>query len=331
MKPEIYSGRTEGLQLVLDGHTDKVSSGSISDPFQGFSVVVDGKQKFPFTTRSGILIKSGLANEVVISATRFDADESIKEEVSFEKRKCYFPNEYSMKIHQNYSYTNCLFECKLEFAQRKMTKQNEKRCVPWFFPSQDKFLYEICDPWQTKKFQSIFQNVDDEECKDCLPDCISTQYETSLTSAPFGYCERTNFGLSPFCDLSVEKNLMVNPPIWRSIVEEEYRKFGGGQIPRFIRSSATLLSNIRQYADAEEGKNLVFRAQYESNIEYNAMEKDITLVNFYFDQSDVVQYVTYLRMTPMDFVSKVHPLQLVNLKSNSKYILFETQVLFLRL
>ena len=308
LKHQIHSGRTEGLQLVLDGHMDKVTSGSVSDSFSGFSVVVDEQQNFPFTARNGIILKSGLENEVTISLTRFDADKKIKEKVSSQKRKCYFPDEYPMKIHHNYSYANCLFECKLKFAQLKMVEQNKKSCVPWFFPSQDEFLLNICDPWETKNFQSIFKNVNDEECTHCLPDCISTHYKTSLTSAPLGYCDETNLGLSPLCDLSVNKELMLNPPIWKATVDAEYEKFDGGQLPSFIRNPTNLLNNIRQYATDKEGTNLAFRAQYESNKEYDALQNDITLVNFYFDQSDVVQYLTYLRMTPMDFISKVNNL-----------------------
>ena len=93
VEPKIYPGRAEGLQLVLDAHTDKVSSGSVSDNFRGFHVVIDGKEKYPFTSRNGLLIKSGQANEVVMSATRFDANPNIKS-VEPSKRNCYFSEEH---------------------------------------------------------------------------------------------------------------------------------------------------------------------------------------------------------------------------------------------
>ena len=99
---EIYPGRAEGLQLVLDAHTDKVSSGSVSDNFRGFHVVIDGKEKYPFTTRNGILIKSGQANEVVISATRFESNQNIKS-INPDKRNCYFSEEHGLKLHRVYS------------------------------------------------------------------------------------------------------------------------------------------------------------------------------------------------------------------------------------
>ena len=98
---------------------------------------------------------------------------------------------------------------------------------------------------------------------------------------------------------------MVNPPIWKHRVETEYVTFDGGQLPRFIKNPSNVIDNIRQFATEEEARNLAFRAQHENKPSYNAVEEDVTLVNFYFDESEVVQYLSYLRMTPTDFISKV--------------------------
>ena len=136
VEAEIYPGRAEGLQLVLDAHTDKVSSGSVSDNFRGFHVVIDGKEKYPFTTRNGILIKSGQANEVVISATRFESNQNIKS-VKPDKRNCYFSEEHGLKLHRVYSQANCFFQCKIEYTRDLMFKQKNKTEVP---PDLDKVI-----------------------------------------------------------------------------------------------------------------------------------------------------------------------------------------------
>ena len=112
VEPHIYTGRTEGLQLVLDAHTDKVSSGSVSDNFRGFHVVIDGKEKYPFTSRNGLLIKSGQANEVVMSATRFDSNTNIKS-VEPSKRNCYFSDEHGLKLHPHEEENHCYFLCRM--------------------------------------------------------------------------------------------------------------------------------------------------------------------------------------------------------------------------
>merc|ERR1712150_52586 len=66
-----------------------------------------------------------------------------------------------------------------------------------------------------------------------------------------------------------------------------------------------VFKNIRYYATEQEKQHLTLRSQHEQNPSYNALKDDITVVNFYFDEPDVIQYLKYLRMTPIDFISKV--------------------------
>ena len=298
---------------MLDGHHDKVVPNSISDSFGGFHIVVDGKENYPFTSRNGFPIKTGQANEVLIKATKFEPDVRIKAEVSPNKRNCYFQDEYPpknpMAIHQNYSQANCMFECKLKFVrqQRMVNNETRKSCIPWFYPKENKYLYDLCDPWETDDFQNLMKNVKDSSCYHCLPDCKSTKYQVSVSSAPFGTCDRTNLGLSPLCDISTGTNMMMNPPIWKDIIDEEYETFNGGHIPDFFKYRKNVLKNIRYYATEQDSKHLTLRAQHERNPSYNALDDDITIVNFYFGEPYINQYLKHLRMTPIDFISKVNP------------------------
>ena len=306
--PTIHTGRAEGLQLVLDAHTDQISSGSIADNFRGFHVVIDGKEKYPFTSRNGILIKTGQTNEVSITATRFEADPRIKS-VPTDTRRCFFSDEYSLNLTQNYSQANCFFECKVEYIREKLFNKTGKYCIPWFYPRKNSTLYEICDPWVTWTFQEELKIVADNVtgCKECLRDCSSTKYKSSISSAPFRKCDQTNIGVSPLCDLSEEDSnlMMMNPPIWKHEVRGEYEKFNGGDIPDFFENQPGVLSNLRHFAPNQEVQNLVLRAHREKQLTYNAFERDITLVNFYFADSKVIQFKTDLRMTPIDFISSV--------------------------
>ena len=181
------------------------------------------------------------------------------------------------------------------------------RCVPWFYPVEDKYLHEICDPWKTTQFQNLLEEASevDGDCKYCLPDCNATKYKTSISSAPFRICDRTNVATSPLCKISFGSGMMMNPPIWKSSVEAEYEKFNDGDVPEFLTAQQNIMSNIRQYAPKEAVKDLVFRAGRENKLTYNALEEDITIVNFYFEESNVIQFTTFLRMTSMDFLSSV--------------------------
>ena len=293
--------------MVLDAHTDKLSSSSVSDNFRGFDTVIDGKDQYPFTSRNGFLIKSGQENQVSISATRFEAEENIRH-IKPLKRNCYFSDEFPLKLHKVYSQANCFLQCKIGYVQGLMYQENKTdgRCVPWFYPVEDRYLFEICDPWQTKQFQTLLETLSDNKCEECLPDCRITKYKSRISSAPFRNCDRTNLGVSPLCELSSDGNMMMNPPIWEQTISGEYITFNDGKLPNFVTNQTTTLSNIRQYvSSAADVEKLVFRGQREKTPSYNAFEKDITIVNFYFDESTIVKYNTFQRMTWFDYISQV--------------------------
>ena len=77
---EPESGRLKGLSLMLDAHSDRVASSSITDDFQvrviqtgssdlrinmifcifkGFTAVVDSRKQYPLTTRKSVMIRPG--------------------------------------------------------------------------------------------------------------------------------------------------------------------------------------------------------------------------------------------------------------------------------
>ena len=186
------------------------------------------------------------------------------------------------------------------------TNGTNARCVPWFYPVEDEYLYELCDPWQTAAFQTMFKEVSDDECSQCLPDCTTTKYKTTISSAPFRGCDHTNIGVSPLCDLNTNtQNMMMNPPIWKHALTNEYETYNGFDLPDFVKNQKGVLSNIRRYVSTKEVKDLVFRAQREKALTYDALEQDITSVNFYFAESNIIQFTTFQRMTVIDFISSV--------------------------
>ena len=55
-------------------------------------------------------------------------------------------------------------------------------------------------------------------CSYCYPDCETTTYSVSTSSAPFRPCSSLNAGLSELCQYSNPPS----PPIWSAEVLEEY-------------------------------------------------------------------------------------------------------------
>ena len=300
-EPSTQPGQDKGLMLVLDSHTDKVSSSSVSDNFRGFITVVDNPNDYPVTERNGFLVRPGMENHVAISALEIMGEKAIKT-INPKSRDCYFSDESSLEMHQRYSQSNCILECNLKYALEMMKEQNETACVPWFYPIPDNRVSQFCDPWDTVIFQEFMSSTPADQCLGCLPDCSKTIYDATVSTAPFRTCDHTNLGSSSLCDLN---EIETNPPIWSQSVQNEYREVNG-MIPEYALPSNERMSNTRRYVDTKEKEDaLVFSVQNNQTPVYDAFTTDIAIVNFYFDKSTVLLYKRGQRMTEIDFISQM--------------------------
>ena len=303
-EPKTQPGQDKGLRVILDAHSDRISPNTVSDNFRGFVTNVDVGDKYPMTSISSFLIRPGKENQITISAASVYSEQDIKPVKSF-RRKCYFSYENPLLFHLNYSRDNCLFECNLNYSIRMMEQWNNTRggCVPWFYPSKNLSTINICDPWEIRKFQTFMSHESDFECRNrCLPNCKDTIYETSISTAPFRYCDHTNLGTSPFCVLD---NQEMNPSIWMHSVEKEFES-NCMKIPEYLKSGPDHLSSSRKAIVNKDFVNdLVFLHQFRKSPKYDAFGKDIAIANFYFDQSSVMQYKHGIKMTTIGFISQI--------------------------
>ena len=295
------SGQQKGLQLILDAHADRISSGTISENYRGFISIVDGNENYPLTQRKGFLVRPGRANNVAMSAYQVISDPNVKS-VSPEKRNCYFTDENPLKMHQNYTYTNCILECSIDVVRQDLKERNGKACTPWFYPSVDEYVTEMCDPWETRNFLRLVAEVPSEKCSHCLSDCEITNYEARISTASFRMCDHTNLGASSMCNM---QDLTINPPMWSNLVSKEYL-VAKGEVPEFAQPSPQRLDNIRKLViKPEQQETLAFKNAYEESPTYDAFEKDIGIVNFYFEKSSILQYKRSSRLTVVDMISQI--------------------------
>lgn len=103
--PEV--GIEKGLTLLVDAHSDRIASGSISDNFHGFPILVDDTDKFPYVGRGGKVARPGFQNNIEVKAIRLEALNEIRRHHP-EYRKCYFHDEQDLELHQNYSQSSCI-------------------------------------------------------------------------------------------------------------------------------------------------------------------------------------------------------------------------------
>ena len=131
-EPKARAGQNKGLKLILDAHTDQVSSGTIFDNFKGFVTLVGGRDSFPLTQRQSFLLKPGQESYVAITATSVISDPDVKD-IEAQKRNCFFHDEHPLELHKNYSQANCMFQCQTNYARRMM----DSKCIPWYLPGNE--------------------------------------------------------------------------------------------------------------------------------------------------------------------------------------------------
>ena len=331
-------GRSKGLMVFLDAHTDKISSGTIFDEFRGFTTVVDGRDQFPMTFQKSFLIQPGYENSISLSAMDVMADEDLRS-IPTEKRNCYFSDENSLKLHKNYSFSNCLLECSLNYTINAMRYSNNSDggncasnvyasnhttngtkfsnhgddvfcdedadvCVPWFYPVKD-IKKGFCDPWQTKEFLRHMAEIPIGKCKYCLPDCNSPIYDASTSTAPIRFCDHTNLGVSNLCTLDSSTSSM-NPSLISEPIKNEFWQNMRGELPQFATPTLKNLPSKRMRVRSDvKAQNLVFKSALENAADYNAFKQDIALVNFYFEQAYVQQYKRQHSLKMADYVAQV--------------------------
>ena len=87
------AGRLKGLRVILDGHTNMVTGGTVAEDFDGFYAIIDAKDQYPLTSKKPVLIRPGHTNIVSMSPTKVTASPAIKP-IDKKERNCFFPQGY---------------------------------------------------------------------------------------------------------------------------------------------------------------------------------------------------------------------------------------------
>ena len=121
IEPISEAGRSKGLQVILDAHSNLLAGGTVPEDFDGFYAIIDSSDQYPMTTRKSVLLRPGHNNYVSMSATKITSNdiEGIKG-IKPQLRNCYFSDEKKMNVHKNYTQANCMLECQLTYAASKV-------------------------------------------------------------------------------------------------------------------------------------------------------------------------------------------------------------------
>jgi hypothetical protein len=297
-EPQTRPGRNMGLSVILDAHSDSIESLSVMRNYEGFTGVITDPGSFILNNLGGFEIKSGHINQVALSAIVVDADDNLKD-LQPEIRNCLFADENKdIRLHKNYSQENCFLECALKFAQEKMmnTFGLTRVCTPWYFPINDKD-HTVCNPWEAQNISIIMQNqVPSNHCDHCLPDCKRTIYSMTISSQPFRRCDERSLEVSPMC--SVLRKNIPKPEMWGRQVVEYFTKHPTNLSPTLLPKITTSKRTIKRSFE-------LYDLFPDLPREYDAYEKDIGVLNVYFDSTTVLKLKSEKRQTWIDYFSSV--------------------------
>jgi len=192
-------GKNRGLFLMLDAQSNMMLPGSVHENRNGFTAVIEPSRSFPFMSQKGFQISPGFNNLITLIISEIKADENLRN-LDKSERNCLFPEDHNnLKLHKEYSYLNCKFECFLFYSQMELFRIHRSLCQPWFFPKFNDSI-KVCDPWESNEFFRIMTNeIPDSICSHCLPDCDVLMYKPKIIVQPFDNCDASSLGVNKFC------------------------------------------------------------------------------------------------------------------------------------
>ena len=94
-----------------------------------------------------------------------------------------FPDEESLELFEDYSFSNCILECYINITKASPQTQ----CIPWYLPRSDDSTLPSCDPWKMIQFRKEMSKIAPSQCSHCLSDCDSVKYFVTSSSNKFKY------------------------------------------------------------------------------------------------------------------------------------------------
>ena len=97
----------------------------------------------------------------------------------------------------------------------------------------------------------------------------------------------------------------LSPPIWGAQVLTQYTAETSNEtVPDYIEKSVK--TNMRRYADKDKASGKpVFTAWNQNASTYDAYQKDIAMVTFFFESTTIFQYSRQVKMTPVQYISQM--------------------------
>ncbi|TRY76922.1 hypothetical protein TCAL_10149, partial [Tigriopus californicus] len=290
------AGKHNGLLVVLDMKSHDLTSTSVMEDFLGIHASVTPKNQFPMMNSNSFLVSPGMETQVEITGKKISATATLRNTLDPTERNCFFTDEYPLQLFSNYTMTNCWMECLMNLS-KKALRQHET-CIPWNFPTK---IEPPCKPISHQLFLEEFNYLDMNKIigtEVCRPNCGGTEYTTSISSAPFRPCTHANFGLTRFCTL---ERYGAKPQKWADNVLEQYQEWlEGRDMPDYLLDLQSPQRTTKQ--------DFIFHSEAQTREfpgNYNAFDRDIAVINFFFSHPVAIELISAPSMTWAQYVSSV--------------------------
>ncbi|GLV48633.1 hypothetical protein CBL_06040 [Carabus blaptoides fortunei] len=190
-------GKQSGLTVVLHINPSDYLVSELSA--YGAKILVHDSYNYPDWSAQRVLITMMRHMYVDVNPFKTYATDDVRA-MSVEKRGCVFTNERKLALYSNYSYENCLAECRIRILEKLcncMPFYLRNEWASWYRPlrvcdlrdihcisaNKQRFMSSVpgYDPYETKGTYHVWGS-EKSDCH-CLPDCESRVYIVHSTYA----------------------------------------------------------------------------------------------------------------------------------------------------
>ncbi|XP_063702433.1 sodium channel protein Nach-like [Culicoides brevitarsis] len=128
------AGKYVGLTVQINSSTDAYVSPAY--PFYGTIIIIHQSSNYPEFSKSIDLVQPGQEVRLAVEPTVIESTENV-ERMPLSQRICLFPEERETEMSDDYSFSNCLSECRANIVIKTCG------CIPFYYPTFDENVSRI--------------------------------------------------------------------------------------------------------------------------------------------------------------------------------------------
>lgn len=130
------AGKFVGLSVQINSSLASYLSNSY--PFYGTLIIIHESTNYPEFSKSVDLVQPGQEVKLAVIPKVIVSTEDVKN-MPLHQRYCLFPNEREISLSDDYSFSNCLSECRAKVIVKICG------CIPFYYPTFGKtFQTQTC-------------------------------------------------------------------------------------------------------------------------------------------------------------------------------------------